>query len=171
MNFEEKIRSIEDYPKEGVTFRDITTLLKDGEAFKACIDAMADLVRDEKVDKIIGIEARGFLIGAPIAYHLGLGFVPIRKPGKLPSEIVSESYELEYGSDSVEMHIDGIEEGEKVIIVDDLLATGGTGAAAVKLCRSVGAEVASCLFLIELDGLDGRDGIDVPVNALLHFPA
>ena len=119
----------------------------------------------------MGIEARGFLIGAPMAYAMGKGFVPVRKPGKLPAETVATHYDLEYGSDSVEMHIDGIEKGERVLIVDDLLATGGTGKAAVQLCKEVGADVVGCLFLIELDGLDGRDDIGVEVDSLLHFPA
>ncbi|MBS6525386.1 MAG: adenine phosphoribosyltransferase [Peptoniphilaceae bacterium] len=171
MDFKEKIRSIKDYPKEGITFRDITTLLKDGEAFREAIDAMKDLVKDEAIDKVVGIEARGFILGAPLAYDLGVGFVPIRKPGKLPADTHSAEYELEYGSDTVEMHVDAIEKGEKVLIVDDLLATGGTGSAAVEICKSAGADVIGCLVLIELDGLNGRDKMPVPVYSLMEFPA
>ena len=171
MDFKEKIRSIKDYPKEGITFRDITTLLKDGEAFREAIDAMKDLVKDEAIDKVVGIEARGFILGAPLAYDLGVGFVPIRKPGKLPADTHSAEYELEYGSDTVEMHVDAIEKGEKVLIVDDLLATGGTGSAAVEICKNAGADVIGCLVLIELDGLNGRDKMSVPVYSLMEFPA
>lgn len=171
MDFKEKIRSIKDYPKEGITFRDITILLKDGEAFREAIDAMKDLVKDEAIDKVVGIEARGFILGAPLAYDLGVGFVPIRKPGKLPADTHSAEYELEYGSDTVEMHVDAIEKGEKVLIVDDLLATGGTGSAAVEICKSAGADVIGCLVLIELDGLNGRDKMPVPVYSLMEFPA
>lgn len=171
MDFKEKIRSIKDYPKEGITFRDITTLLKDGEAFRAAIDAMKDLMKDEAIDKVVGIEARGFILGAPLAYDLGVGFVPIRKPGKLPADTHSAEYELEYGSDTVEMHVDAIEKGEKVLIVDDLLATGGTGSAAVEICKNAGADVIGCLVLIELDGLNGRDKMPVPVYSLMEFPA
>lgn len=171
MDFKEKIRSIKDYPKEGITFRDITTLLQDGEAFRATVDAMKDLVKDEAIDKVVGIEARGFILGAPLAYEMGVGFVPIRKPGKLPGETLSAEYELEYGSDKVEMHVDAIEKGERVLIVDDLLATGGTGSAAVELCKEAGADVVGCLVLIELDGLNGREKIAVPVYSLMKFPA
>lgn len=171
MDLKDKIRSIKDYPKEGIIFRDITTLLKDGEAFRAAIDAMEDLVKDEAIDKIVGIEARGFLLGAPLAYDMGVGFVPIRKPGKLPADTISAEYELEYGSDKVEMHVDGVEKGEKVLIVDDLLATGGTGSAAVELCKQAGAEVVGCLVLIELQGLNGRGKMGVPVYSLMEFPA
>ena len=171
MDLKEKIRSIEDYPKEGITFRDITTLLKDGEAFRAAIGAMKDLVKNEAIDKVVGIEARGFILGAPLAYDLGVGFVPIRKPGKLPADTHSAEYELEYGSAKVEMHVDAIEKGEKVLIVDDLLATGGTGSAAVEICKNAGADVVGCLVLIELDGLNGRDKMPVPVYSLMEFPA
>ncbi len=171
MDLKDKIRSIKDYPKEGIIFRDITTLLKDGEAFRAAIDAMKDLVKDEAIDKIVGIEARGFLLGAPLAYDMGVGFVPVRKPGKLPADTISAEYELEYGSDKVEMHVDGVEKGEKVLIVDDLLATGGTGSAAVELCKQAGAEVVGCLVLIELQGLNGREKMGVPVYSLMEFPA
>ena len=156
MELKDTIRAIEDYPKEGVIFRDITTLLKDKDAFKKSVDEMAAKI-DEDVDKIIGIEARGFIFGAALAYKLNKGFIPVRKPGKLPWDKLSESYDLEYGQDSIEIHKDAIEPGEKVVIVDDLLATGGTSKACLKLVRSLGGEVSSLLFLAELEGLNGRD--------------
>ncbi|WP_062571460.1 adenine phosphoribosyltransferase [Peptoniphilus sp. DNF00840] len=156
MELKDTIRAIENYPKEGVIFRDITTLLKDKDAFKKAVDEMAAKI-DEDVDKIIGIEARGFILGAALSYKLNKGFVPVRKPGKLPWDKLSESYDLEYGQDSIEIHKDAIEPGEKVVIVDDLLATGGTSKACLKLVRSLGGEVSSLLFLIELEGLKGRD--------------
>ncbi|WP_085875209.1 adenine phosphoribosyltransferase [Peptoniphilus vaginalis] len=156
MELKDTIRAIENYPKEGVIFRDITTLLKDKDAFKKAVDEMAARI-DEDVDKIIGIEARGFILGAALAYKLNKGFVPVRKPGKLPWDKLSESYDLEYGQDSIEIHKDAIDPGEKVVIVDDLLATGGTSKACLKLVRSLGGEVSSLLFLIELEGLKGRD--------------
>ena len=171
MDLKDKIRSMKDYPKEGIIFRDITTLLKDGEAFRAAIDAMKDLVKDEAIDKIVGIEARGFLLGAPMAYDMGVGFVPVRKPGKLPAATLSCEYELEYGTDKVEIHADAIEKGERVLIVDDLLATGGTARAAAELCKEAGANVVGCVVLIELDGLNGRDKIPAPVYAVMEFPA
>lgn len=156
MELKDTIRAIEDYPKEGVIFRDITTLLKDKDAFKKSVDEMAAKI-NEDVDKIIGIEARGFIFGAALAYKLNKGFIPVRKPGKLPWDKLSESYDLEYGQDSIEIHKDAIEPGEKVVIVDDLLATGGTSKACLKLVRSLGGEVSSLLFLAELEGLNGRD--------------
>ncbi|WP_277218751.1 adenine phosphoribosyltransferase [Peptoniphilus vaginalis] len=156
MELKDTIRAIENYPKEGVIFRDITTLLKDKDAFEKAVDEMAAKI-DEDVDKIIGIEARGFILGAVLAYKLNKGFVPVRKPGKLPWDKLSESYDLEYGQDSIEIHKDAIDPGEKVVIVDDLLATGGTSKACLKLVRSLGGEVSSLLFLIELEGLKGRD--------------
>lgn len=156
MELKDTIRAIENYPKEGVIFRDITTLLKDKDAFEKAVDEMAAKI-DEDVDKIIGIEARGFILGAALAYKLNKGFVPVRKPGKLPWDKLSESYDLEYGQDSIEIHKDAIDSGEKVVIVDDLLATGGTSKACLKLVRSLGGEVSSLLFLIELEGLKGRD--------------
>ena len=165
MELKDTIRAIENYPKEGVIFRDITTLLKDKDAFKKAVDEMAAKI-DEDVDKIIGIEARGFILGAALAYKLNKGFVPVRKPGKLPWDKLSESYDLEYGQDSIEIHKDAIEPGEKVVIVDDLLATGGTSKACLKLVRSLGGEVSSLLFLIELEGLKGRDLLKL---SLIHI--
>ncbi|MBU5669883.1 adenine phosphoribosyltransferase [Peptoniphilus sp. MSJ-1] len=163
MDLKDKIRSIEDYPAEGIIFRDITTLLKDAEAFREAVDQMAAKI-DKDVDKILGIEARGFIFGSALSYKLGKGFVPVRKPGKLPHDKISEFYELEYGRDSIEIHEDAIEKGEKIVIVDDLLATGGTSEAAVKLVERLGGEVSSLVFLVELVDLNGRDklkGIDV----------
>lgn len=156
MELKDTIRAIEDYPKEGVIFRDITTLLKDKDAFKKSVDEMAAKI-DDDVDKIIGIEARGFIFGAALAYKLNKGFIPVRKPGKLPWDKISESYDLEYGEDSIEIHKDALEPGEKIVIVDDLLATGGTSKACLKLVRSLGGEVSSLVFLAELEGLKARD--------------
>lgn len=156
MELKDTIRAIEDYPKEGVIFRDITTLLKDKDAFKKSVDEMAAKI-DDDVDKIIGIEARGFIFGAALAYKLNKGFIPVRKPGKLPWDKISESYDLEYGEDSIEIHKDALEPGEKVVIVDDLLATGGTSKACLKLVRSLGGEVSSLVFLAELEALNGRE--------------
>lgn len=164
MNLESKIRNIQDFPKPGIGFKDITTLLKDGEAFKAAIDKIVENLKDKEIDYVVGPEARGFLLGAPVAYALGVGFVPIRKPGKLPAEVVSFEYDLEYGTDKIEMHKDSIEEGKKVVIIDDLLATGGTVEAATKLIESLGGEIVSIQFLIELEFLNGKDklkGYDV----------
>ena len=156
MELKDTIRAIEDYPKKGVIFRDITTLLKDKEAFKKAVDEMAEKI-DKDVDKIIGIEARGFIFGAALAYKLEKGFVPVRKPGKLPWDKVSESYELEYGEDSIEIHKDALEPGEKVVIVDDLLATGGTSKACINLVEKLKGEVSSAIFLVELEDLKGRE--------------
>ena len=169
MNLKESVRSIPGYPKEGVIFRDVTTLLKDGKLFKEAIDKIAEKI-DYDFDKVIGIEARGFIIGAPLAYKFEKGFIPVRKPGKLPSKKISMEYDLEYGTDSIEMHIDGINKWEKIIIVDDLLATGGTSRAAIKLVESLGGIVQSLLFLVELDDLKGRDILKgYKIDSILHF--
>ena len=160
MDLKEKIRVIEGFPKEGISFKDITTLVADGEAFKESIDRIAEHLRDKNVDVILGPEARGFIFGVPVAYALGVGFVPVRKKGKLPAETVSVDYSLEYGVDVLEIHKDAIKKGQRVAIVDDLLATGGTVEAVAKLVEKVGAEVVALDFAIELTELKGRDKLE-----------
>ena len=160
MDLKEKIRVIEGFPKEGISFKDITTLVADGEAFKESIDRIAEHLKDKNVDVILGPEARGFIFGVPVAYALGVGFVPVRKKGKLPAETVSVEYSLEYGVDVLEIHKDAIKKGQRVAIVDDLLATGGTVDAVAKLVEKVGAEVVALDFAIELTELRGRDKLE-----------
>lgn len=153
----EKIRTIPDWPKKGIMFRDITTLLKDPVEFKRTIDLLADRYKDKKIDAVVGIESRGFIIGAALAYRLNIGFVPIRKTGKLPGATISEEYELEYRSDKIEIHEDSLGAGDDVIIVDDLIATGGTALAACKLVKKLGANVLECAFVIDLPDLGGKN--------------
>ncbi|CDX02544.1 adenine phosphoribosyltransferase [Desulfitobacterium sp. LBE] len=160
LDFDKYIRVIDDFPKPGISFKDITTLLKDGEAYRAAVDAIVERVRESQPDLIVGPEARGFLLGAPVAYALGIGFVPVRKPGKLPGKTVSETYELEYGSDTLEVHADAIQPGQRIAIVDDLLATGGTTSATARLIEKTGAQVAGMSFLIELGFLEGRKRLE-----------
>ena len=160
MDLKEKIRVIEGFPKEGISFKDITTLVADGEAFKESIDRIAEHLRDKNVDVILGPEARGFIFGVPVAYALGVGFVPVRKKGKLPAETVSVEYSLEYGVDVLEIHKDAIKKGQRVAIVDDLLATGGTVDAVAKLVEKVGADFVALDFAIELTELRGRDKLE-----------
>ena len=160
MDLKEKIRVIEGFPKEGISFKDITTLVADGEAFKESIDRIVEHLKDKNVDVILGPEARGFIFGVPVANALGVGFVPVRKKGKLPAETVSVDYSLEYGVDVLEIHKDAIKKGQKVAIVDDLLATGGTVEAVAKLVEKVGAEVVALDFAIELTELKGRDKLE-----------
>ncbi|MFW5649396.1 MAG: adenine phosphoribosyltransferase [Candidatus Alkaliphilus sp. MAG34] len=170
MDLKSKIREIEDFPKKGVSFKDITTLLKDGEIFKYLIEKLSDQLRNLDIDIIVAPEARGFLIGAPIAYDLGIGFVPIRKPGKLPAETISCEYELEYGTDLLEIHRDAIKPGQRVAILDDLLATGGTVLASAQLVERLGGEVVTINFIIELDYLDGRNVLkDYEINTLIRY--
>lgn len=157
MDLKKFIRDIPDFPKEGIIFKDITPLLKDAEAFNEAIDRIIEQYRDTEFDYIVGIEARGFLIGAPMAIKMGKGFIPIRKPGKLPAEIISKDYDLEYGSNKIEIHRDAISPGDKVLIIDDLLATGGTIAAAVELVEELGGQVTGIGFLYELSELYGRE--------------
>ena len=170
MDLEKHIRVIEDFPQEGISFKDVTTLLKDGKAFKYSIKAMADIIKSFNVDLIIGPEARGFIFGAPIAYELGVGFVPVRKPGKLPGDTLKYEYELEYGIDALEIHKDAIKKGDKVAIVDDLLATGGTILSAIKMVEMLGGEVVHVGFLIELEFLAGRKSLaNYNVSSIIKY--
>ena len=154
-----KIRIVPHWPKEGIMFRDITTLLNDPIGFRETIDLLYDRYSNKEIDTVVGIESRGFILGAPLAYLLKCGFVPIRKPGKLPAEVESEEYTLEYGTDKIEIHKDAIKKGDQVLIVDDLLATGGTANAARNLVKKLGGEVVECTFVIELSDLKGREKI------------
>ena len=170
MDLKNYIRDIKDYPKEGILFRDITTLLKDKDAFKFAIDSMAKQVEDKKIDYIVGAESRGFLIGSALAYRLNCGFVPVRKKGKLPCKTISEEYALEYGTDSLYMHEDAINKGANVLIVDDLIATGGTALAMMKMVERLGGNIVGSSFLIELKELNGRKDINkYPVNVLIEY--
>ncbi len=164
------VRNVPDFPKPGIVFKDITPLLADNQLFRLSIDAFLDRSRDKKADKIVGIDARGFLFGSAVAYELGIGFVPIRKQGKLPYKTVRAVYSLEYGEAEMEMHIDGIRPGERIILIDDLLATGGTSASAAKLIQKVGGELIEAQFLIELESLEGRKKLEpMPVVSFLKF--
>jgi adenine phosphoribosyltransferase len=168
---ESLVRDVPDFPKEGVTYKDITPLLDDHAAFRGVVQALADAGRDSSgntaVDKVVGIEARGFILAAPVALALGVGFVPVRKPGKLPSATRAVSYELEYAEETLEMHLDALEPGDRVLVVDDVLATGGTAAATVTLVRQGQAEVHAVAMLLELSFLPGRDAIpEIPVTVL-----
>lgn len=154
---EEYVRSIENFPEEGIIFRDVTTVLQDADGLHLAIDSMQDLIKDLDCDVILGPESRGFIFGVPIAYNLHKPFIPVRKKGKLPCETVSMEYELEYGSATIEIHKDAIQKGQKVVIVDDLIATGGTIEAIIKLVELLGGEVVGICFLMELEGLKGRD--------------
>lgn len=156
MPIKSRIRTVPHYPKDGIMFRDITTLLKDPVGFRIAIHELANRYTGIKIDKVAGIESRGFILGAPLAYLLGVGFVPIRKKGKLPAETIGQDYELEYGVDRIEMHVDAIGDGDKVLLVDDLIATGGTAEAAVKLVGKMGGKVVECCFAIDLPDLGGR---------------
>ena len=166
------IRAIPDYPKPGIMFRDITTLLGEARAFRRAVDELVQPWAGSKVDKVAGIEARGFILGGAVAHQVSAGFVPIRKKGKLPHKRVSIAYSLEYGLDEMEMHEDAVENGDRVILVDDLIATGGTAEGAVKLLRQMGADVLAACFIIDLPELGGADKIrrlDVPVRTLVSF--
>jgi len=160
MPIKSRIRTVPHYPKQGIMFRDITTLLKDPVGFKITISELVKRYSSTKIDKVVGIEARGFIIGAALAYQLGLGFVPIRKKGKLPAETIGHNYDLEYGTDRIEMHVDAISKGENVLLVDDLIATGGTAEAAVKLIEKMGGKVVECCFVIDLPDLGGRKRLE-----------
>src|ERR1700757_2402740 len=165
------IRDIADFPKPGIIFKDITPILGDGRLFRSVIDHLADEAQKVNPTKVVGIDARGFLFGAAVAYKLGLGCVPVRKKGKLPYKTVGSTYQLEYGDAEVEMHVDAVERGERVVLVDDLLATGGTSGAAVNLVQKVGGIVGSALFVIELEFLNGRKKLppDVPIHSMVNY--
>ncbi len=172
MDLAQHIRSVPDFPIEGINFKDITTLLKHPEALRAAINELAAPYMDDPPDLIVAVEARGFIFATAMAYLLGCGFAPVRKPGKLPAATASESYELEYGTDEVQIHVDAIGEGTRVLIVDDLLATGGTAAATANLVERLGGEVYGMAFLIELDFLHGRGKLgDRKIMALIHYDA
>lgn len=160
MTIKSLIRTVHHYPKQGVQFRDITTLLKDPLGLKVTVDELYKHYADLKIDKVVGIESRGFMVGTPLAYKLGVGFVPIRKQGKLPAETVGHDYELEYGSDRVEIHTDAVEKGERVLLVDDLIATGGTAIASAALIEKLGGKIVECAFIIDLISLGGRKRLE-----------
>ncbi|MCO5387056.1 adenine phosphoribosyltransferase [Desulfosporosinus sp.] len=170
MDFRDHIRVISDFPKEGISYKDITTLMKNGEVYHAAINALVEKIKLWQPDVIVGPEARGFLFGAPVAYALGIGFVPVRKPGKLPAQTIGETYALEYGFDTLEVHADAIIPGQRVVVVDDLLATGGTMLATANLLKKIGADVVGLGFLIELTFLNGREKLeDYPVFSLAEY--
>ena len=166
----DRIRDIPDFPKPGILFRDITPLLADAVALRSAIAAIAEPFREDRIECVLGTEARGFIFGTAVALELGAGFVPVRKPDKLPFTTLSASYELEYGTDTIEMHSDGLRPGQRVLLVDDLIATGGTARATAELARRCGAELIGCAFLIELSGLRGRDALDVErIHSVLTY--
>ncbi|MCA1787819.1 MAG: adenine phosphoribosyltransferase, partial [Desulfobacteraceae bacterium] len=170
MDLKQKIRSIPNWPIDGVIFRDLTTLMQDPVAFSYSCDIFYDRYKDKNLDKMVGIDARGFVFGAVVAYRLGIGFVPVRKKGKLPHKTIAQSYSLEYGDDTLEMHEDAVAPGEKVVIMDDLIATGGTVGATVKLVKQLGADLLECAFVVELPDLKGRDQIPgCPVFSITEF--
>lgn len=159
MEFKEKIRVVMDFPEKGIRFKDITTLLKDGASFHSAVDSLAGAFKEQQIDIVVGPEARGFAIGAPVAYALGAGFVPVRKPGKLPAETIRQHYSLEYGQTSLEIHKDSILPGQNILIVDDLLATGGTTRATIALIEELGGQIKGLAFMIELTYLQGRNNL------------
>ncbi|MBI5021027.1 MAG: adenine phosphoribosyltransferase [Ignavibacteriales bacterium] len=164
------IRSIPDFPKKGIVFRDITTLLKDREAFRKSVDILFEKYKSVPIDKVVSVESRGFIFGSALSYKLNAGFVPVRKPKKLPSKTIREEYQLEYGKDALEIHTDAITKGEKVLIVDDLLATGGTIDAACRLVENLGGEIVGLAFLIELNFLNGRNKVKgYPIHSLIQY--
>jgi adenine phosphoribosyltransferase len=170
MDLKEYIRDVPDFPKKGIIFKDITTLLKDPKALRHTVDLMSDRYIDQKIDHVIGIESRGFIFGSPLAYHIDAGFIPVRKPGKLPSITERISYDLEYGTDSLEIHKDALKPGQKVLIVDDLLATGGTAAAVARLVEKLQAKVVGLGFIIELTFLNGRQKLNgYEVHSLVQY--
>jgi len=171
MSDQSLIRKIPDFPKRGIVFYDVTTLLKDPDAYRRTIDKLTERYQDETISKVIGIESRGFILGSPLAYNLNAGFVPVRKPGKLPADVFEVKYKSEYGSASLAIHRDALSIRERVLVVDDLLATGGTVAATVHLLRQLGAEIVGCAFMIELPSLEGRQKIEkCDVYSLMTYP-
>jgi adenine phosphoribosyltransferase len=170
MDLKALIRDIPDFPKPGILFRDITTLLRDPAGLKYSIDTLATKVRDLQPEYIVGMESRGFIFGAALAYELGIGFIPVRKPGKLPAAVHQIEYALEYGTDKLEIHQDAFIAGSRIAIVDDLIATGGTAAATAKLLQGIGCHLVGCAFIIELDALNGRSHLpNVPIISLVHY--
>lgn len=171
MDIADHIRTIPDFPKPGILFYDISTLIAHAQAWRHTVDLLAVAIRQHEPDMLVGIESRGFLVAAPLALQLGCGFVMARKTGKLPGETISHTYDLEYGSDTIELQADAIKPDQKVVILDDLLATGGTAGGALTLLRQAGANVRAAAFIIELKGLGGRDHLDIPITSLLEFDA
>lgn len=168
---EEYVRDIPNFPEEGIIFRDVTSVLQDAEGLQLAINSMQDLIGDAEYDVIVGLESRGFIFGVPIAYNLKKAFIPVRKKGKLPCETIEKEYDLEYGTATIEMHRDSIKPGQKVIIIDDLMATGGTIEASVSLIEELGGEVVKIVFLMELDGLNGRDRLKgYDIESVIHYP-
>ncbi len=168
----EHVREVPDFPKKGILFLDITTATKDAKSMQYMTDFLYEQFKDEKIDYVAGIESRGFIFGAAVTYKLGAGFVPIRKPNKLPAKTIKEEYSLEYGTDTIEIHADALKEGDRVLVIDDLLATGGTALAACNLVKRIGAEVVASAFIIELDPLKGREKIEatgVKVVSMLNY--
>ena len=166
------VREVPDFPKKGILFLDVTTIVKDAKAFNMCIDFLYEKFKDENIDYVAGIESRGFIFGAPLACKLNAGFVTVRKPNKLPADTIKETYDLEYGTDTIEMHADAVKAGDRVLVIDDLLATGGTAAAACNLVKKAGADVVASAFIIELDPLKGREKIEasgVNVVSMLNY--
>jgi adenine phosphoribosyltransferase len=164
------IRDVPNFPREGILFKDITTVLADGSSFAQVVDQMAERYKDRGIDRVVAVEARGFILGAPLAYRLGAGFVPVRKKGKLPYQTLQSSYELEYGTDTLEIHVDALVQGHKVLVVDDLLATGGTAAAVLSMVEKLGGQVVEAAFLIELEFLHGRKKLAPhPVYSLIKY--
>ena len=171
MDIANHIRTIPDFPKPGILFYDLSTLLAHPQAWRHTVDLLAVAIRQHEPDLLVGIESRGFLVAAPLALQLGCGFVMARKSGKLPGDTIAHTYELEYGTDTIELQSDAVAPGQKVVILDDLLATGGTAGGALTLLRQAGADVRAAAFIMELDGLGGRDHLDIPVTSLLTFDA
>ncbi|MBL6952364.1 MAG: adenine phosphoribosyltransferase [Alphaproteobacteria bacterium] len=172
MNLKDLVRTIPDYPKKGIMFRDITTLMEHPVGFRRTVDEMVQPFADSAITRVAGIEARGFILGGAVAHQLSIGFVAVRKKGKLPWQTISVEYELEYGTDEIEIHIDSIEPGDKILLIDDLIATGGTAAAAAQLVRDAGGYVVGASFIVDLPDLGGRarlEAMDVPVRALMSF--